>query len=44
MSAHGVMTYSECAERVADAFVANPIAGPDTSCLADLKPRWVPPT
>jgi pimeloyl-ACP methyl ester carboxylesterase len=43
MSGHGVITYSECAEEVAAAFVADPVALPDTSCVAALKPVWVLP-
>jgi pimeloyl-ACP methyl ester carboxylesterase len=43
MSGHAVITYSACAERVAQAFIADPATSPDTSCLADLEPRWVLP-
>lgn len=43
MSGHAVITYSTCAERVAQAFIADPATAPDTSCLADLEPRWVLP-
>jgi pimeloyl-ACP methyl ester carboxylesterase len=43
MSGHAVITYSACAERVAQAFIANPDAEPDTSCFAALEPQWVPP-
>ena len=43
MSGHGVITYSQCAQRVAQAFIANPVEPPDTSCFADLAPQWVLP-
>ena len=43
MSGHGVITYSACAERIAQAFIANPDAALDTSCFADLEPQWVLP-
>jgi pimeloyl-ACP methyl ester carboxylesterase len=43
MSGHGVITYSPCAQGVAEAFTADPTALPDTSCVGDLKPQWVPP-
>ena len=43
MSGHAVITYSACAARVAQAFIANPVQAPDTSCVADLQPRWVLP-
>jgi pimeloyl-ACP methyl ester carboxylesterase len=43
-SAHGVITYSACADRIAQTFIADPNKAPDTSCLAGLKPRWgLPP-
>ena len=45
MSGHAVITYSACAEQIAQAFIANPVESPDTSCLADLQTQWVlPPT
>ena len=43
MSGHAVITYSACAEQVADAFIGNPVEPPDTSCFADLAPQWVLP-
>jgi hypothetical protein len=42
-AAHGVITYSACADRIAQAFITDPALSPDTSCLADLAPRWVLP-
>ena len=42
-SGHAVLTYSTCAERVGQAFIANPVAPLDTSCIADLAPKWVLP-
>jgi pimeloyl-ACP methyl ester carboxylesterase len=45
MSGHAVITYSACAERIGQAFIADPGAPLDTACLADLEPQWVlPPT
>jgi TAP-like protein len=44
MSGHAVITYSTCAERVAQAFLANPDEAPDTSCFADLETQWVLPS
>lgn len=43
MSGHAVITYSACAEQIAQAFVANPDVSPDTSCLATLEAKWVLP-
>jgi pimeloyl-ACP methyl ester carboxylesterase len=43
MSGHAVITYSTCAERVGQAFIANPDEALDTSCFSDLEPRWVLP-
>ena len=43
MSAHAVITYSPCAEQIAQAFIANPAESPDTSCLEDLEPQWALP-
>ena len=33
-AAHGVITYSACAEQIAQAFIASPDNAPDTSCVA----------
>jgi hypothetical protein len=44
MSGHAVMTCSACAERIAEALIANLAESPDTSHLADLEPRWVLPS
>jgi hypothetical protein len=43
MSGHGVLVYSECAQRIGQAFIANPTEAPDTACLAALEPQWVLP-
>ena len=43
MTGHAVIAQSECAERVAAAFVERPIDLPDITCVADLKPQWVLP-
>jgi hypothetical protein len=43
MSGHGVIAYSECAQRIGQAFIASPTEAPDTACLAELAPRWVLP-
>ena len=43
MSGHAVITYSACAQQVAEAFIAHPVEGSDTSCFADLVPQWVLP-
>jgi pimeloyl-ACP methyl ester carboxylesterase len=43
MAGHGVITYSACAEGIAAAFIADPRAMPDTSCMAGLDPAWVLP-
>jgi pimeloyl-ACP methyl ester carboxylesterase len=40
-AAHGVITYSACADQIAQGFITDPDVSPDTSCLAGLKPRWV---
>jgi hypothetical protein len=40
MSGHGVITYSACAQRVVDAFIADPTALPGTACVGELKPQW----
>jgi hypothetical protein len=42
-AAHGVITYSACADQIAQAFIADPAVSPDTSCLADLEPQWALP-
>jgi pimeloyl-ACP methyl ester carboxylesterase len=42
-AAHGVITYSACADQIAQAFITNPDASPDTSCLAGLQPKWALP-
>lgn len=44
MSGHGVITFSACADAIAQAFLANPAEAPDTGCLVDLKPAWVMPS
>jgi pimeloyl-ACP methyl ester carboxylesterase len=44
MSGHAVITYSACAEQIAQAFIADPAQAPDTSCLADLRTQWVLPS
>lgn len=45
MAGHGTIAYSECAQLIGQAFVADPNVTPDSACLADLKPQWVlPPT
>jgi pimeloyl-ACP methyl ester carboxylesterase len=43
MSGHAVITYSACAQQVGQSFLASPTEAPDTTCLADLEPRWVLP-
>jgi pimeloyl-ACP methyl ester carboxylesterase len=43
MSGHAVITYSACAEQIAQDFVTDPDVSPDTSCLATLEPKWVMP-
>jgi hypothetical protein len=43
MSGHAVITYSMCAEQIAQAFLADPDKAPDTSCVASLEPQWVLP-
>ena len=42
-AAHGVITYSACADRIAQAFITDPALSPDISCLATLEPKWVLP-
>ena len=42
-AAHGVITYSACADRIAQAFITDPGKAPDTSCVASLEPQWVLP-
>lgn len=45
MSGHAAITYSTCAGQIAHAFMADPVAPPDTTCFVDLQPQWVlPPT
>lgn len=43
MSGHATITYSDCAGQIGQAFVNDPDVPPDTSCLADLKPKWALP-
>lgn len=43
MSGHGVIAYSACAQEIGAAFIADPAAPLDTSCLADLEPEWAMP-
>ncbi|MFM9107991.1 MAG: alpha/beta fold hydrolase [Chloroflexota bacterium] len=43
MSGHGVLQYSACAEKVVRAFVAFPDRDPATTCVAGLRPRFLPP-
>ncbi len=40
---HGVITYSACADRTAQAFINDPNKALDTSCFASLEPQWVLP-
>lgn len=40
---HGVLIFSACATDIGVAFIADPEAVPDTSCIAGLKPRFVLP-
>jgi pimeloyl-ACP methyl ester carboxylesterase len=42
-AAHGVITYSACADQIAQAFINDPDVSPNTACLADLQPKWVLP-
>jgi pimeloyl-ACP methyl ester carboxylesterase len=42
-AAHGVITYSACADQIAQAFITDPDLSPNTSCLAGLEPQWVLP-
>lgn len=43
MAGHGTIAYSECAQLIGQAFIANPTAPLDTACLTDLEPEWVLP-
>lgn len=43
MAGHGVIAYSECGQRVGQAFIADPAVSPDISCFEELKPQWVLP-
>ena len=44
MSGHGTILYSSCAEGIAEAFIADPTALPDTSCVAAMRPAWALPS
>ena len=43
MSGHGVIAYSACAQQIGAAFIADPAATVDMSCLAGLEPEWALP-
>ena len=42
-AAHGVITYSACADQIAQAFIADPDRRRTPSCVAVLEPQWVLP-
>ncbi len=43
MAGHGAILYSDCAAGIANAFIADPRAIPDESCVATLRPQWAMP-
>ncbi|MEL6319482.1 MAG: alpha/beta fold hydrolase, partial [Cyanobacteria bacterium J06626_14] len=40
---HAVISFSQCAEDITEAFVNNPLNAPNTECTADLQPEFISP-
>jgi hypothetical protein len=43
MAGHGTILYSACAAGIAAAFIDDPRAIPDGSCVSGLRPHWAMP-